>query len=203
MLSAIALHWLADWDAKNWDACWNAFRPDVRLNIRVALDRWDLRAKYFQEHLGKLNSRKFTGVESTIIPGDVVIVEFASSFEHVGPRSEGVYLARAADGAWSIYGFWNKSVTARWPRQWAYDLNAGAPPLDESFGPRPGRADLQAAANPFAGPGWPTPRPFGASAQAAPDPFAIQEGSRHDGFPAGTNPSDMHAPFGLLPEFRM
>jgi hypothetical protein len=198
VLSAISMNWLTDWDAMNWDACWNAFSPDVRLNIRVALDRWDLRAKYFQEHLGKLNSRKFSKVESTIIPGDVVIVEFASSFEHVGPRSEGIYLEKLADGSWSVYGYWNKPVTTRWPRQWAYDLNAGARPLDESFGSSSFRTDFQAEANPFARPGWPTPRPSGAGAAT---PFGGQESPRQDGFPAETNANDMHAPFGLMPEF--
>lgn len=161
-LSAVALHWLADWDAKNWDACLNAFRPDVRLNIREALDRWNLRAKYFQEHLGKLNFRKFSKVESTVIPGDVVIVEFASSYEHEGPRSEGVYLSKTDDGAWSVYAYWNKPVTARWPRQYVDNLNAAAPPLDDSFGPKP----------------------FGANSQSSNHPNASQEGSRLDESPA-------------------
>jgi hypothetical protein len=133
-LSAIALHWLADWDARNWAACWNAFSPDVKGNIR--LDRWSLAEGYFKDHLGDLKSRKFAKVDSTLIPGDIVIVEFDSLFEHKGPRSEGIYLEKEPNGSWGVYALVNKPVTAEWPRQFG-DVTAGSPPLDIHWAPGP------------------------------------------------------------------
>jgi hypothetical protein len=127
-LSAIALHWLADWDARNWEACWNAFSPEIKGNIR--LDKWSLAEGYFEDHLGKLRSRKFTKIETTIIPGDVEIVEFESSFEHVGNRSEGIYLQKGSKGSWSVYALVIKPMSAEWPRQYRDDSSAGSRPLE-------------------------------------------------------------------------
>jgi hypothetical protein len=127
VVSAIASQWLANWNARNWEACWNAFSPDVRLNIK--LYKWDIREGYYEDHLGKLISRKFLKVERTLIRGDVVIVEFESTYEHVGLRNEGIYLEMAGSTALGIYAMVNKPTSVEWPWLFGGDA-AGSRPLE-------------------------------------------------------------------------
>jgi hypothetical protein len=130
--TAIALHWLADWDARNWEACWNGFSPEIKANIR--LYKWNLAEGYYKDRLGGAQTRKFLRIESTLIPGNVVIVEFEVTFEHKGLRNEGVYLEKQPDGSWSVYALVNKPVSSMWPRQWG-DVSAATPPLDIHWTP--------------------------------------------------------------------
>jgi hypothetical protein len=130
--TAVALHWLADWDARNWEACWNGFSPEIKANIR--LYKWDLAEGYYKDRLGGAQTRKYLRTESTLIPGNVVIVEFEVTFEHKGLRNEGVYLEKQPDGSWSVYALVNKPVNAMWPRQWG-DVSAATPPLDIHWTP--------------------------------------------------------------------
>jgi hypothetical protein len=112
-LSAIAMHWMSEWDAQNWASCWQEFCPLVQANERDF--KWSLREFYHQEFLGKPLSRKFVNLERTMIRGEIVIVEFETTFEHKGLRSEGVYLEKESNGAWTIYAHWTKALTEEWP----------------------------------------------------------------------------------------
>ncbi len=117
ILEPIATRWLADWDAGNWEVCWNAFSPQVQGNSR--LDKWTVRETNLRYELGKALSRKFIQVDGTLFPGDVVvIVEFETTFEHKGVMSEGVFLKQEPNGTWSIAAHVIKAPDEAWPRDW-------------------------------------------------------------------------------------
>jgi hypothetical protein len=105
--------WLAAWDAGDWTACWNGFSPAGQANMR--LDKWSSHARSSQEILGKLQSRKFIGVEKTVLRGEVVRAVFDSIYAHRGLMSEGVYVEKQPDGSWKVSAHWTKAKTAPWP----------------------------------------------------------------------------------------
>jgi hypothetical protein len=117
ILEPIATRWLADWDAGNWEVCWNAFSPQIQGNSR--LDKWTVRETNLRYDLGKAISRKFVQIDGTLFPGDVVvIVEFDTTFEHKGVMSEGVFLKQEPNGSWSIAAHVIKAPDEHWPRDW-------------------------------------------------------------------------------------
>jgi hypothetical protein len=107
VVSEIALHWLADWDAGDYAKCWGQLGPMAQKT--QPLEKFIEQSKSTHAQTGKILERKLLEVvgppnlNGKPIPVNTFVkVRFQASFEHKAGVIESVVVRKQADSSWKI-----------------------------------------------------------------------------------------------------
>jgi hypothetical protein len=101
-----ARRWLAQFDANNFDACWDALAPAVK--DRAGKDEFDASLAAVRQHYGAARQRRASKVTFTHkLPdapdGDYVVLQYNTAFAN-GHALETLFQMRTPDG-WKVSGY--------------------------------------------------------------------------------------------------
>lgn len=105
--SAVATAWLGLVDAGNYAAAWARLHPQFQATLEQAT--WGARLGATRNSVGAIQARRLVGARYASSlpdapPGEYVVVQFESRFEHRPELLETIVPMRDTDGQWRVAG---------------------------------------------------------------------------------------------------